>query len=80
MCQARGSQRKRKGGRIRVSIEETVSLSVEIDLQNQGQVARELKKLERQMQKYAANLEFEQAARTRDQIKELKEMVFLSAS
>ncbi len=78
--QARGSQRRRKGGRIRDSIEEKVSLSVEIDLQNQGQVARELKKLERQMQKYAANLEFEQAARTRDQIKELKEMVFLSAS
>lgn len=78
--QARGNQRRRKGGRTRDSIEETVSLSVEIDVQNQGQVARELKKLERQMQKYAANLEFEQAARMRDQIKELKEMVFLSAS
>ena len=54
--------------------------AIEIDLQNPTQVSRELRKLERKMNTFAANLEFEQAARVRDQIKELKEVVFLSST
>jgi excinuclease ABC subunit B len=39
-------------------------------------VARELKRLEKQMFEHAKNLEFEKAARVRDQLALLKEQVF----
>ncbi|HMA09483.1 MAG TPA: helicase-related protein, partial [Ramlibacter sp.] len=39
-------------------------------------VAREIKRLEKQMLEHARNLEFEQAARTRDQLALLKEQAF----
>ena len=39
-------------------------------------VAREIKRLEKQMLEHARNLEFEQAARTRDQLAALKEQAF----
>ena len=39
-------------------------------------LARELKKLEEQMYRHAKNLEFEEAARVRDQIKHIQEVTF----
>ena len=77
--QARTTNRKRKNAQVREPARTSnIRDSIEIDLQNEGQVSRELKKLERQMHKHAANLEFEHAARVRDQINELKELVFVS--
>jgi len=43
---------------------------------SEKQVAREIKALERRMIEHAKNLEFEQAARVRDQLAELKKRVF----
>ena len=77
--QARTTHRKRKNAQVREPARaSSIRDSIEIDLQDQGQVSRELKKLERQMHKHATNLEFEHAARVRDQINELKELVFVS--
>ena len=39
-------------------------------------IAREIKRLEKQMIDHAKNLEFEQAARVRDQLHVLKEQAF----
>ena len=43
---------------------------------SEKQVAREIRQLEKQMLDYARNLEFEKAARVRDQLAELKKRVF----
>ncbi len=43
---------------------------------SEKQVAKELKRLEKQMTDYAKNLEFEKAAQTRDQLALLRERVF----
>ncbi len=40
-------------------------------------LAKEIRRLEKQMQDHARNLEFEQAAAARDQLTRLKEMVLL---
>ena len=39
-------------------------------------IAREIKRLEKQMLEHARNLEFEQAARARDQLARLKDAAF----
>ena len=77
--QWRGSGKSRRLRGHPEPLDQTVE-AIEIDLQNPTQVSRELRKLERKMNTFAANLEFEQAARVRDQIKELKEVVFLSST
>jgi excinuclease ABC subunit B len=43
---------------------------------SEKQVGKEIKRLEKQMLEHAKNLEFEQAAQLRDQLKTLKEQVF----
>jgi len=43
---------------------------------SEKQIAREIRKLQKQMVQHAQNLEFEQAARVRDQLGELKKRVF----
>ncbi len=78
--QARGLRKKRKTSHAQDFTSESDSTLIHVNLDDQMQVSRELKKLERKMQKHAANLEFEHAARLRDQIKELKDLVFLSTS
>ena len=75
----RGSGKSRRLRGHPKPLDQTVE-AIEIDLQNPTQVSRELRKLERKMNTFAANLEFEQAAGVRDQIKELKEVVFLSST
>ncbi|MBS1169901.1 MAG: uvrB, partial [Burkholderiaceae bacterium] len=43
------------------------------------QVSKEIKRLEKAMHEHAQNLEFEQAAKVRDELKRLKEMLFGAA-
>ncbi len=49
------------------------------EVMNEKQVAREIKRLEKVMFEHARNLEFEKAARVRDQLAVLKERVFGAA-
>jgi excinuclease ABC subunit B len=46
------------------------------ELMNEKELAREIKRLEKQMLEHARNLEFEQAARTRDQLALLRQKTF----
>ena len=50
--------------------------AAEYQVMSEKQVSRELKRLEKQMFEHAKNLEFEKAARVRDQLALLKEQVF----
>ena len=50
--------------------------SAQYEVMSEKQVAKELKRLEKQMFEHAKNLEFEKAARVRDQLALLKEQVF----
>ena len=43
---------------------------------SEKQVAREIKSIEKKMLEHAKNLEFEEAARARDQLGELKKRLF----
>jgi excinuclease ABC subunit B len=45
---------------------------------SEKEVSREIKRLEKEMQAAAKNLEFEKAAGLRDQLKKLRESVFVS--
>ena len=47
---------------------------------DEKQLATELKKLEKQMQEHARNLEFEKAASLRDEIRQLKSQLFLAGA
>jgi len=46
------------------------------DSMSEKQIAREIKRLEKEMLDYARNLEFEKAAEARDRLAELKRSVF----
>ena len=70
---------RRRRGRYQPELVPKVSDTVEVDLDNPREVAKQLKKLEEQMNKFAANLEFEQAAQVRDQLNELKKAAFLES-
>ncbi|HZA97063.1 MAG TPA: excinuclease ABC subunit UvrB [Burkholderiaceae bacterium] len=50
--------------------------AAEYEVMSEKQVSREIKRLEKQMFEHAKNLEFEKAARVRDQLALLKEQVF----
>ncbi|HEX5364751.1 MAG TPA: UvrB/UvrC motif-containing protein [Gallionella sp.] len=45
---------------------------------SEKEVAKEIARLEKEMMQAAKNLEFERAAELRDQLRKLKEAVFLS--
>ena len=49
----------------------------EAEAMSEAQLGREIKRLERQMLELAKNLEFEKAARVRDQLGALRERVFI---
>lgn len=55
---------------------EIQSAGVGYELMGEKDVAREIKRLEKQMSEHAKNLEFEKAARMRDQLALLKQQVF----
>ncbi|MGC9163704.1 MAG: excinuclease ABC subunit UvrB [Thiomonas sp.] len=48
----------------------------QLQIDNPQEVAREIKRLEKRMMEHARNLEFEQAARVRDQLAALRQRVF----
>jgi excinuclease ABC subunit B len=52
------------------------SETADYEVMNEKQIAREIKRLEKLMFEHAKNLEFEKAARVRDQLAALKERVF----
>jgi excinuclease ABC subunit B len=52
---------------------------VAVDTSDEKAVAREIKRLEKQMLEHARNLEFEQAAQLRDQLQRLREQAFGAA-
>jgi excinuclease ABC subunit B len=56
--------------------QQAAAASANVELMSEKQVAREIKRLEKQMFEHAKNLEFEKAARVRDQLATLKEQVF----
>ncbi len=51
----------------------------EYDVMSEKELSREIKKLEKQMMEYARNLEFEKAAKARDQLHILRERAFGAA-
>ena len=53
--------------------------SAKYEAMTEKQVSKEIKRLEKQMHDHAKNLEFEQAAQTRDELKRLKEKLFGAA-
>lgn len=63
------TKKKGKGGRIAVASDE----HVDVRTMDPSQVAARLKQLEDRMYKHARDLEFEDAARVRDQIRKLKD-------
>ena len=50
--------------------------AVRYEAMSEKQLSREIKMLEKKMLAHARNLEFEEAARVRDQLSELKKRVF----
>src|SRR5258708_28532499 len=50
--------------------------SARYEIMSEKQIAREIKALEKKMLEHARNLEFEEAAKARDQLAELKKRVF----
>ena len=55
--------------------ERLAQMKVELDDMDEKALAREIKRLEKAMLEHARNLEFEQAARTRDQLALLKQRI-----
>jgi excinuclease ABC subunit B len=54
--------------------------AVDYETMSEKQLAREIKRLEKQMFEFAKNLEFEKAARARDQLAQLRRQVFGAAA
>jgi excinuclease ABC subunit B len=65
-----------KAGQEAIKLENQHRLRAEVEELSEKDVAREIKRLEKQMVEYARNLEFEQAARVRDQLALLKQRAF----
>ncbi len=60
--------------------ERLAQIKVELDDMDEKTLAREIKRLEKTMLEHARNLEFEQAARTRDQLAMLKQRILGAGS
>ena len=75
----RKSVREMIDGVIQDATEEQITEDIRLEalLVDEKALAREIRKLEKQMQDHARNLEFEQAAAARDQLTKLKERVLL---
>ncbi len=65
-----------KAGQEAHRLEQAAARQVELDEMSEKDIAREIKRLEKLMLEHARNLEFEQAARVRDQLGHLKDRVF----
>jgi excinuclease ABC subunit B len=65
-----------KAGREMERLEQDAMRRAEVEDMSEKDMAREIKRLEKKMLEHARNLEFEQAAKTRDQLALLKKRVF----
>ena len=65
-----------KAGKDAARMEQEAMQRAQVEDMSEKEVAREIKRLEKQMLEHARNLEFEQAARLRDQLALLKERAF----
>ena len=68
-----------KAGREAERLEQEAMARAQVEDMSEKDVAREIKRLEKQMLEHARNLEFEQAARIRDQLGLLKSRAFGAA-
>jgi excinuclease ABC subunit B len=68
-----------KAGREAERLEQEAMARAQVEDMSEKDVAREIKRLEKQMLEHARNLEFEQAARIRDQLGMLKSRAFGAA-
>jgi excinuclease ABC subunit B len=68
-----------KAGREAERLEQEAMARAQVEEMSEKDVAREIKRLEKQMLDHARNLEFEQAARLRDQLNLLKARAFGAA-
>lgn len=75
---ARRMPTKARSARDRKVAQEQAAYSAEMANLSPAALARKLAQMETQMQQHAKNLEFEEAARMRDQITEIKQQAFLS--
>ena len=64
-------------GRSRKVAEQSLSYATDFAHLSPAALARKLKQLEAKMQEHARNLEFEEAAATRDQLTEIKQQAFM---
>ncbi|WP_404299343.1 excinuclease ABC subunit UvrB [Alicycliphilus denitrificans] len=65
-----------KTGQEALRLEQEAARRAELDEMSEKDIAREIKRLEKRMLEHARNLEFEQAARVRDELARLKDRVF----
>jgi excinuclease ABC subunit B len=65
-----------KAGREAERLEQDALQRARVEDMSEKDIAREIKRLEKQMLEHARNLEFEKAARVRDQLGHLKEQAF----
>ena len=65
-----------KAGKDAQRLEQESMQRAQVEDMSEKDVAREIKRLEKLMLEHARNLEFEQAARVRDQLSRLKEQAF----
>ncbi|MHA7600494.1 excinuclease ABC subunit UvrB [Alicycliphilus sp. T452] len=65
-----------KAGQEALRLEQEAARHAELDEMSEKDIAREIKRLEKRMLEHARNLEFEQAARVRDELARLKDRVF----
>ncbi|WP_326542611.1 excinuclease ABC subunit UvrB [Pseudorhodoferax sp.] len=68
-----------KSGKEAERIEQAALQRAKVEDMSEKDVAREIKRLEKQMLEHARNLEFEKAARVRDQLAQLKAQAFGAA-
>ena len=68
-----------KAGREAERLEQEAMARAQVEDMSEKDIAREIKRLEKQMLEHARNLEFEQAARVRDQLSMLKARAFGAA-
>ncbi|MCS4509237.1 excinuclease ABC subunit UvrB [Xylophilus ampelinus] len=65
-----------KSGRDEAALDQSAMQKARVEDMSEKDVAREVKRIEKQMLEHARNLEFEKAARLRDQLALLKERAF----
>jgi len=65
-----------KAGKEAERLAQGAAARARVEDMSEKEMAREIKRLEKQMLEHARNLEFEQAARVRDQLGALKELAF----